>query len=68
MDPNGPFALKVWNESHPVSQQLTKAFLKEAPQKKVWSIEDQEKGEEDIIEEKDHLHSKYHSSNVNSGI
>jgi hypothetical protein len=68
MDPNGPLALKVLNGSHPVSQQLTKAFLKEAPQKKVRRIEEQEKSEEDIIEEKNHFNFKYHSSNVKSGI
>jgi hypothetical protein len=65
MDPNGPLALKVWNGSHPVSQQFPKTFLKEAPQKKVRSIEEQEKGEEDIIEEKDHFGNRNPKSSLN---
>jgi hypothetical protein len=38
-----------------MSQLLPKAFLEETSQKRVRNIEDQEEGEEDVIEAKDHL-------------
>ncbi len=43
---------------HPVRQELPKAFLEEAPQKRVRNIQEQEKGEKDVVEVKDHCRNR----------
>jgi hypothetical protein len=54
MDPDRSLARKIWNKPHPMGQELPKAFPEEASQKGVRNIEDQEKGEKDVVESKDH--------------
>ena len=55
MDPDRILKRKGSEGSHPLSESLEKSFLSDAAQKEVEKKRNQEKGEEGIIEEVDHL-------------
>jgi hypothetical protein len=55
VDPDRALQGKLSEGSHPLSKNATKPFLGDATQKEVENQRNEEKGEEGIIEEVDHL-------------